>query len=163
MRESLFRISTLAFVLVVVGILTPWSVRAEEWQTRQIPAEVEQGVVCVLDGCMMSLPSCENVAAEQLRNVIREKMYKDGLTKEQTYTYLAEIYGEKVLAAPPKKGFNWTVWLAPFVLTMGGGVFIYLGLEKWVLPNRQVEPQEDISSMDPELEKQLDQEIKKYI
>ncbi|AGA68660.1 uncharacterized protein involved in biosynthesis of c-type cytochromes [Desulfitobacterium dichloroeliminans LMG P-21439] len=163
MREFLFRIFTLTLVLVVVGILTPWSVKAEEWQTRQIPVEVEQGVVCVLDGCMMNLPSCENVAAEQLRNVIREKMFKDGLNKEQTYTYLAQIYGEKVLAAPPKKGFNWTVWLAPFVLTIGGGAFIYLGLEKWVIPNRLVEPQEDISSIDPELEKQLDEEIKKYI
>lgn len=162
MKEFL-RISILTLVLVLVGILSPLSVKAEEWRTRQIPYDVEQGIVCVLDGCMMPLSSCENLAAEQLRDIIREKMFKDGLNKEQLYTYLAQVYGEKALAAPPKKGFNWTVWLAPFALTIGGGAFIYLGLEKWVVTNRDVESQEDISFIDPELEKQLDEEIKKYI
>lgn len=163
MKKLLFQIPALAMILVVLGLFSPLTLRAEEWQTQEIPLDVEEGIVCVLDGCMMTLPSCENAAAEQLRNVIREKMFKEGMTKEQTYTYLAQVYGEKVLAAPPKKGFNWTVWLAPFVLTLGGGAVIYLGLEKWVFSNREVGQEEDLQPIDPELEKRLDQEVKKYI
>jgi len=149
--------------LALVFILTPSAVLAEDWETKPIPSDVEAGLVCVLDGCMMPLPSCENQAAQQLRGVIKEKMFKDGMNKEQTYSYLAQVYGEKVLAAPPKKGFNWTAWITPFVATIGGGAVIYLGLEKWVIPARKKEDDEESAPIDPEYQERLNKELKKYL
>ncbi|GAB6171476.1 hypothetical protein JCM15765_09540 [Paradesulfitobacterium aromaticivorans] len=149
---------------LVMMLLAPQSLSAQEsWETRPIPTDVEVGVICVLDGCMMNLNVCETPAAEKLRLNIREKMFKDGLSKEQTYAYLVQTYGEKVLAAPPKRGFNWTVWLAPFVVTIGGGALIYLGLEKWVLSSRDNEEETNPVPIDPQYEKKLEEEIKKYL
>lgn len=157
------RFFPLTLVLVTL-LLAPQSLSAEEsWETRPIPTDVEAGVICVLDGCMMNLNACETQAAQQLRLNIREKMYKEGQSKEQTYAYLVQTYGEKVLAAPPKRGFNWTVWLAPFVVTIGGGALIYLGLEKWVLRSQENEEETAPLPLDPESQKKLDEEIKKYI
>ena len=151
-------------VLTLALWFIPLSLWAQEdWQTKTIPLDVESGVICVLDGCMMNLSVCETSAAEKLRLIIREKMYKDGLNKEQTYAYLAHVYGEKVLAAPPKKGFNWTVWLLPFVATIGGGAIIYLGLEKWVQPDRSDPSQVKTVPVDPHYEDKLRQELKKYL
>lgn len=151
-------------LIIFISLLAPQSLSAEEdWETRPIPTDVEVGVICVLDGCMMNLNACETQAAQQLRLNIREKMYKEGLSKEQTYAYLVQTYGEKVLAAPPKRGFNWTVWLAPFVVTIGGGALIYLGLEKWVLRSQENEEESTPVTLNPEDEKKLEEEIKKYI
>lgn len=132
----------------------------EDWETRPLPSDVESGVICVLDGCMMNLAACETPAAQKLRGIIREKMYGEGWDKQQTYAYLADIYGDKVLAAPPKRGFNWVVWLGPLVATIGGGAFLYLGLEKWVGASRQ---EEEVAQLDPEDAHRLDDELKKYL
>lgn len=149
---------------LAIMLLAPQSLSAqEEWETRPIPTDVEAGVICVLDGCMMNLNACETPAAQKLRLNIREKMFKDGFSKEQTYAYLVETYGEKVLAAPPKRGFNWTVWLAPFVVTIGGGALIYLGLEKWVFHARESEEESAPVPIDPQYEEKLEEEIKKYL
>ncbi|HVJ47689.1 cytochrome c-type biogenesis protein [Desulfitobacterium sp.] len=157
--RKLFPLLTLVLLL-----LAPQSLSAQEsWGTQPIPTDVESGVICVLDGCMMNLNACETPAAEKLRLNIREKMFKEGLNKEQTYAYLAQTYGEKVLAAPPKRGFNWTVWLTPFVVTIGGGALIYLGLEKWVLSAKPSEEETNPIPIEPEYEKKLEEEIKKYL
>ncbi|MDI6880010.1 MAG: cytochrome c-type biogenesis protein CcmH [Desulfitobacteriaceae bacterium] len=157
-------VTLLMLLLFLVMFLIPAIARGEEeWQTRPIPSDVEKGVVCVLDGCMMNLAVCETPAAEKLRGIIREKMFKDGLTQEQTYAYLAEVYGDKVLAAPPKRGFNWVAWLGPFVALMGGGALVYLRLEKWVSSSWQGDEPEEATSLNPEAAQRLDQELKKYL
>ncbi len=151
-------------VPVVIVLLTllfsPRTYGSEPWETRPIPLDVESGVICVLDGCMMNLSVCETLAADKLRVVIREKLFKEGFDKEETYAYLAEVYGDKVLAAPPKRGFNWVAWLGPFVATIGGGAFVYLGLEEWVGSSRR---EEDVAPLDPEDALRLDEELKKYL
>lgn len=150
--------------LMLATVLRPATAQAaEDWQSKPIPAEVENGVVCVLDGCMMPLPSCENQAAVQLRNIIREKMFKEGMSKDQTYAYLAGVYGDKVLAAPPKRGFNWVAWLGPFVATIGGGALIYLGLDKWVAARRSEEEEAETPPLSADDARRLDEELKKYL
>ncbi|AET66246.1 uncharacterized protein involved in biosynthesis of c-type cytochromes [Desulfosporosinus orientis DSM 765] len=150
-------------VIIVLAALLIFQVPAfgsEEWETRPLPLDVENGVICVIDGCMMNLSACETPAAQKLRGIIREKMYKDGWDKEQTYAYLAEVYGDKVLAAPPKRGFNWVIWLGPLAATVTGGAFLYLGLEKWVGSSQQ---EKEADPLDPEDAHRLDEELKKYL
>jgi cytochrome c-type biogenesis protein CcmH len=161
------------FVVVFAALLlfAPTTVLAvEEWQTRQIPLDVESGVVCILDNCMMNLSACDTPAAQKLREVIREKMFKEGLSKEQTYAYLAQVYGEKALTAPPKKGFNWVAWLTPFIAIAGGVAIVYLGLERWVYSGNvsEEEFEAEIDETDEivityEEKIELEQEIKRYL
>lgn len=151
-------------VLIMAIVLGPTLAQADEdWQTMPIPAEVENGVICVLDGCMMNLAACETPAAQQLRHIIREKLFKEGMSKEQTYAYLVSVYGDKVLAAPPRRGFNWVVWLGPFVATIGGGALIYLGLDKWVSAQHREEEETEIPHLSADQMRRLDEELKKYL
>lgn len=155
------------FILVLLMVVSTPTYAEEDWATRPIPYEIEAKVVCVLDGCMMNLASCNTRAANQLREVIRLKMFKEGLATEQTFNYLVSVYGEKVLAAPPKRGFNWVVWLTPFIATIGGGALIYLGLEKWVVTSKDNDDEDEdekiLNAPDLNYEKKLNEQIKKYL
>ncbi|HUO85034.1 MAG TPA: cytochrome c-type biogenesis protein [Thermoanaerobaculia bacterium] len=47
-----------------------------------------------------------------------------GYQQDQVLAYFERSYGEFVLLAPPKRGLNWVVWIAPFALVaLGGFVF----------------------------------------
>ena len=72
-------------------------------------------------------PVCENVpldvcpttACAQWRDLIREKM-ELGWSKEQIKDYFATQYGDHVLSVPPRKGFNWLIYvLPPLILLIG--------------------------------------------
>lgn len=164
------RFGVVLAVILMLGVFRPAPAAAQtaqDWQTRYIPYDVESGVICVPDGCMMNLAACETPAANQLRSIIREKMFKEGLNKEETYAYLAGVYGDEVLAAPPRHGFNWVAYLAPFVATIGGAALIYLGLEKWVsFRQSEVEEPETETMTEPiapEQSRLLAEELKKYL
>ena len=50
--------------------------------------------------------------ARQMRTIVREKL-ADGWTRDQTLQFFVDRYGDGVLAAPPKSGFNLVVWVVP--------------------------------------------------
>ena len=60
--------------------------------------------------------------AEQLAN---------GKAPEELVQYYVSQYGEEVLAAPTKRGFNVTAWVMPFIGLVIGGVAIYLLAHLW--------------------------------
>ena len=57
--------------------------------------------------------------ATQMREIVREKL-AEGWSREQVLRFFVDRYGERVLAAPPKKGFNLMVWVVPIVAGVGG-------------------------------------------
>ena len=60
------------------------------------------------------------------RELIREKLAL-GWSSGQIEEFFAEQYGEKVLSVPPRKGFNWLVYLLPPVILIGG-IFVTVNL-----------------------------------
>jgi cytochrome c-type biogenesis protein CcmH len=42
-----------------------------------------------------------------------------------------EAYGEKILMAPRKRGFNWVGWLAPFTAVGGGAIVVAALIRQW--------------------------------
>jgi len=61
--------------------------------------------------------------AAQMRAVIREKLAR-GESEEAVVAYFVERYGQSVLAAPPRAGSAWLLWLAPAVLVGGGAGYV---------------------------------------
>ncbi len=61
--------------------------------------------------------------AAQMRAVIREKLAR-GESEEAVVAYFVERYGQSVLAAPPRAGAGWLLWLAPAVLVGGGAGYV---------------------------------------
>ncbi len=124
--------------------------------------KIEANLMCT-DGCGMYLQACDNATAQQMRREIREKL-SEGMTPEEIYGYMISIYGEEVMAAPPPSiPFNITAWVTPFLAILGGGLMVYMALDKWVFYNRTAEDDTDVDDADlAEYEELLDEEIKKH-
>ena len=90
-------------------------------------------------GCGKMLDVCEMESARQMR-VLIEEMIDEGQDKDQIINYFVNQYGEKVLAAPGKKGFNLTAWVAPFIVIGLGAGIIWLAIAKWALRGKIEEP-----------------------
>jgi len=98
-------------------------------------------------------PVCQNLSvmdspselAQEMRSLIRERLLL-GENEEQVKAYFVQKYGEWVLLAPPKKGFNLLVWILPFLAVFGGLGGIMLVLRKWVRRGRQPKPGPEIAA-----------------
>ena len=68
-----------------------------------------------------------SLLARQMKAIVREKL-ADGWTRDQTFQFFVDRYGEEVLAAPPKSGFNLVVWVVPFaaVVAAAGAVILVI-------------------------------------
>jgi cytochrome c-type biogenesis protein CcmH len=85
-----------------------------------------------------TLINCTSGQSEQLRELIRQKAAQ-GESKAAIIRYFVDMYGEEILAAPPKKGFALVAWLLPlFVLLSGVGLIIVLTL-RWSRNRARVE------------------------
>ena len=101
--------------------------------------------------------------AEQMRTIVREKLV-EGEPREQILQFFVDRYGESVLAAPPKEGFNLLVWLMPSVGMVAGVALLYVTLR--AMRRRATEDAEstvpvnvsDDESLRPYLE-QVDREL----
>ncbi len=76
------------------------------------------------------LDACGTAACEQWRGIIREKL-QDGWSEDQIKQYFVAQYGDRVLAEPPRQGFNWLVYLVPVAVFAGGGYLLYRGFNQW--------------------------------
>ena len=52
--------------------------------------------------------------AKQMRRLVREKLAQ-GESREQILEYFAGVYGQDILAAPSKTGFNLVAWTVPVI------------------------------------------------
>ena len=81
------------------------------------------------------LDACGTAACEQWRGIIRDKL-KEGWTEDQIRNYFVEQYGDRVLAEPPREGFNWLVYIVPPLIFALGIFLLYRGYQSW----RSAEP-----------------------
>ncbi len=95
--------------------------------------EVSNELVCRCS-CGLVLEACNHTgcgSAIPMRELVKQKV-EAGESKEQILEYFVAQYGEEVLAAPTKRGFNLTVWIAPFAVIVAGAVLIALLVSLWV-------------------------------
>lgn len=115
-------------------------------------------------------PVCENVpldvcpttACAQWRELIREKI-REGWTPEEIKVYLAEQYGDRVLAEPPRSGINWLVYILPPAIILAGAVYLGLNIrrmKKYPAVNSPTQQTDTIQPQDEYMEK-IEAELKK--
>ncbi len=68
------------------------------------------------------LDVCPTQACKDWREVIRTKL-GEGESKTQIMEYFRVQYGDRVLAEPPRSGFDLIVWVLPIVAVVGGAFF----------------------------------------
>jgi cytochrome c-type biogenesis protein CcmH len=96
---------------------------------------IQQNLMCQC-GCTMVLYSCDCGTAEQMRGEIKT-MLGQGKTQQQILDYYVSKYGEKVLAAPTKQGFNLSAYITPFAGIVVAGGSIFLVLRQWVFRGKK--------------------------
>lgn len=69
--------------------------------------------------------------AQEMENLVREQL-RAGKTTDEVLAYFVDRYGEWILLEPKAEGFNWTVWLLPIFLLLGGAVFVWVTARRWV-------------------------------
>lgn len=122
--------------------------------------DIARELICTC-GCGKMLNVCEMESAKQMKELIGEKMAQ-GETKDQIIAYFVAQYGEKVLAAPTKKGFNLIAWITPLVAIAIGAGIIYLVIAKWVLQGK-IRQKLVRKTHPPEIEDKYSQKLKKEL
>ena len=147
---------------VVVGLAVVASAAASE-QNPTLP-ELERELICPT--CHESLAASTSPIAERMRAFIRARIAA-GDTKSQIKAKLVDQFGESVLAAPPKSGFNLLAWILPLAgLVLAAGLIGVLAY-RWTR-GRQTHAgilgpsPNGRASLDPELERRLDEELARY-
>jgi cytochrome c-type biogenesis protein CcmH len=134
-------ISALAVLAVsaVLSAAAPAAVPVDERVVHELAAQL-RCVVCQT----LSVADSPSETANQMRQIIRERLAA-GETPEQVRQYFVQRYGEWILLAPPKEGFNLLVWAVPFVGLGAGLVLVVIVLRRWsrkpaAVPSTPVDP-----------------------
>ena len=150
------------FVAIVAAalVLAP---AAAACRTHPSQAELEGQVMCPV--CGTTLDQSESPAAQQIKNVIRQRIAA-GDTDCQIKDRLVASYGESILAAPRRRGFGLLAWWVPI-----GGIVaaaVVVGLAAWRWSRRRddepaVEPTTNgRGAADPLLDRRVDEELARY-
>ena len=83
-------------------------------------------------------PECENIpldvcpsqACADMRAEIRQ-MLEQGWTKGQIKNYYVERYGDRVLGAPPARGWNWLMYVIPPVAILAVAWIFFNSFRTW--------------------------------
>lgn len=79
---------------------------------------------------LMTLETCKTGEAKELRILVKN-MIDSGMTKEEIKAYFVKEYGEKVLGAPPQKGFNLLAYYLPYLIVIDALLILSLVLIIW--------------------------------
>ncbi|MBI2859368.1 MAG: cytochrome c-type biogenesis protein CcmH [Chloroflexi bacterium] len=105
--------------------------------------DVERELMCQC-GCTMVVDVCDCETANQIREKIA-LMIGEGQDKGQIVAYFVGQYGEKMLSAPTKKGFNLVAWIVPFAAVLVGGTGLFFILRAWVRKGHGQEEAEPVA------------------
>ena len=120
-----------------------------EDRAREIASEL-RCVVCQ----NLSVADSPSDLAKEMRNVVRDQV-QQGKSREEVQAYFVSRYGEYVLLAPPKRGFNLLVWGLPFLAVAAGGGVVYLVARRWTKQQPGVQP-----TVDPAYAERVRRELK---
>lgn len=93
-------------------------------------SEVASQLICTC-GCSMIVSDCNCGTADDIRTLIQRQI-DQGMDRPGIMNYFASQYGEKVLAAPTKSGFNLTAWTMPFIALLIAIVMVTAVIRRWV-------------------------------
>jgi cytochrome c-type biogenesis protein CcmH len=109
--------------------------------------------------------TCSNT--KSFKKELADRM-KLGWTKDQIRDYYVKTYGEEILMAPQKKGFDMTAWATPFAALGVGGGGLFFAMRRWVGRNKkeieeQTPEESDENKAENEIMKSMiDEERKKF-
>ena len=153
-------------LLLLAGVLLALAAAGCAGEDEQSPtfAELEKRYICPT--CHTTLELSSAPIADRMRVFIRERIAA-GDSRSEIDAALVDNFGEGVLAAPPKSGFNLLAWVLPLVAGGIAIVAVAIALRRWSRARPEAEPPEPASvngrpALDPELERRVDEELARF-
>jgi len=109
----------------------------------------------------LSVSVCTCSKADEIKAEINQKIAK-GMTEQQIINSFVAEYGNTVLSAPPKSGFNLSVWMIPFVAFLVGGIVLFTFLKRQQKPPENPPPSSpggDQTDADDEYRQRVNDEL----
>ena len=122
-------------------------------------ADLEDEVICPT--CQTTLELSNSPIATQMRAFIRERIAA-GDSKQEIKDELVAEFGEGVLAAPPKSGFNLIAWVLPLAGLLAALVAITLLARRYARTRPDPAAAGPAPPLDPELERRVDEELARF-
>ena len=154
MRQRI--IAALAAVVFSLLYLTPALAEGPTFDSIASQLVCQCGCNSVLNNCVHGECMMRDKMSTQLTQYLQR-----GQSQEAILTAFVGEYGEKVLAAPTKQGFNLTAWITPFAALAAGVGVIYLVVMAWVRRGHQPVPVA-INEEDDEYRRRVDEELKGF-
>ena len=76
--------------------------------------------------------------AADLKKQVREKI-QEGKSDKEIFEFMVDRYGDFVLYRPPLHITTWLLWFGPFILLIGGLIFLLVRLRTEALPEKMDE------------------------
>lgn len=151
---------TLVLLLVAAAVV---AVPVHASEQRPTLADLANEVICPT--CHTTIDQSNSPIALRMKAFIRERIAA-GDTKSEIKHKLVAQFGESVLAAPPKSGFNLLAWLLPLVGAVVGAAVLAMLARRW----RQGKPESwepgpssnGRSSLTPDLDRRVDEELARF-
>jgi cytochrome c-type biogenesis protein CcmH len=152
-----------ALLVAVVALVVAAPALASEQHPTLL--ELEGQLMCpICSG--ETLAQSDTAPAQQIKAHIQQRIHQ-GWTRSQIKRELVAEYGTRILAAPPRQGWNLLAWVLPLVGVLGGAGVI--GFLAWGWSRRREEPDHlpgpqslNGRPLDPELERRLDEELARF-
>lgn len=163
MKKFLPWIFAIAAVVLVAGVVLVAPAHAQDNGPLPTPSDDEVNAIAKNMFC----PVCENTpldvcgtqACAQWREQIRDKL-AEGKTEQEIYDYFVLLYGDRVLAEPPRRGFNWLIYILPPAAFLAGAYILYRGFQSWKKPLEGLEAEAAQPVDQDEYISRLEEELK---
>jgi cytochrome c-type biogenesis protein CcmH len=152
---------------LLVATVAALALAAPALASEQHPtlSELENQLMCpVCAG--ETLAQSDSLPAQRIRAHIQQRI-RQGWTRSQIIREEQDIWGTRILAAPPRHGFDLLAWVLPLVGILGAAGVI--GVLAWRWSRRREEPEHlpgpwslNGRPLDPELERRLDEELARF-
>jgi len=147
------RLAAVALAVAALALAGP-ALASERHPTL---SELEGRVMCPT--CHTTLDQSSSAIAQRMKAFIAARIAA-GDTRGEIERRLVAQFGEAVLAAPPRKGFDLLAWWLPFAgLALAGGL-VSVAVWRWARA-REPAPEQD-EPLEPELERRVDEELARY-
>jgi cytochrome c-type biogenesis protein CcmH len=126
--------------------------------------ELEGQLMCpICEG--ETLAQSDSAPAQQIKTYIQRRI-DQGATRSQIKHELVVMWGQRILAAPPRHGFDLLAWLLPIVGVLGGAAVLGVLAWRWTR-EREPEPAPQRWSLNghplgPDEERRLDEELARF-
>lgn len=114
-------------------------------------------------GCNLDAYQCEQTmtcnVSKSMWKQAAALVDREGVTPERALEIFALDYGERVLAAPTKRGFNLTAWITPFITLVLGAAVVLLTLRRWT-PRSAPSAIEDAGGIDRRYLDEIERELR---